>query len=212
MGNPIQGSASFVRILAKKSIVFPDLATNTGPLSPQEKFKLFVNNSISLSTIVSAAGGAGMNQALNTPAGFGQGGEGYAKRFGSSMARNASSQFVGTFLLASALHEDPRFFVRELNFGDSVKYSIRRVFLTRSDSGERVFNWSGLLGPLAAEGLANVYFPDNYRTAQNTFSRYGYDIGWIAAGNLLKQYWPSISRKLKLLPQEPLPVTSPAKH
>lgn len=206
--NPVQSGATFVSVLSKRSIVFPDIATNTGPLSPQEKFKLSVNNSVSLSIVFASFASAGRNQLRDVPAAFGPEAKGYAKRFGTAMARNASSKFFGTFLLASALHQDPRFFVRsDLNFGESVKYSIHRVFITRRDSGEPVFNWSGLLGALAAEGLANVYFPDSYRTVGNTFSRFGNDLGWMAAFNLLRQYWPRINRKLKLV-QEPLPPST----
>lgn len=199
--NAMQMSAGFVSLLAKKSIVFPDLATNIGPLSPPEKFKLAVNNSVSLSAFVASGMSAGINQAYDTPAGYGSGAEGFWKRYGAAMARRSSSQIFGTFLLASALHQDPRFFVRnDLNLGGSIKYSIRRVFITRSDSGDRVFNWSGLLGMLTAEGLANVYYPDTYQSAGNTFSRFGYDMLGNAGGNLLRQYWPRINRKLKLVP------------
>ena len=34
--NPTQGGAQVVSFLARKSIVFPDLATNNGPLSPEQ--------------------------------------------------------------------------------------------------------------------------------------------------------------------------------
>ena len=207
-GNAMQSGAQAVNFLAKKSVVFPDIATSSGPLSPEQKFKLFVNKSVALSTFLAAGLSAGINQAYNEPAGYGQGGEGYGKRFGAAMARNSSSQFVGTFLLASALHQDPRFFVRnDLKFGGSVKYSLRRVFITRSDSGDQVANWSGFLGMMAAEGLANVYYPDSYRTPGNTFSRFGYDLMGNAGANLLRQYWPRIIRKLQLLPQQ---TTAPA--
>jgi len=210
MMNTMQSSAEFVSLLDRKSRVFPVLATNTGPLSPREKFKLFANNSVAISGFVAAGMNAGINQAYNSPAGYGAGAEGYPKRFGAALARRASSQLFGTFLLASALHQDPRFFVRnDLNLGGSIKYSIRRVFVTRSDSGERVFNWSGLLGMMAAEGLANTYYPDNYRTAGNTFSRFGYDMLGNAGGNLLRQYWPRINRRLKLVqPQTTTPASS----
>lgn len=208
--NPMQSGTGFVRLVAKKSIVFPNLATGTAPLSPEQKFKLFVNNSVSLSAFAAAGLSAGVRQAYNSPAGYGQGAEGYGKRFGAAMARKSSSQFFGTFVLASALHQDPRFFVRsDLDFGGSVKYAIRRVFVARSDSGRQVFNSSGLLGMMAAEGLANVYYPDTYRTAGNTFSRFGYDLMGNAAGNLLRQYWPHINRKLKLVPQQSTPATIP---
>jgi hypothetical protein len=200
--NPIQGSVEVVRLLERKSLVFPDLATNQGPLTSWQKFKLAANNSIALSTIANAAAGAAYGQAVNSPSGYNQGAEGYGKRFGAEMTRNASENLFGTFLLASALHQDPRFYVRKnLSFMQSVGYSAKRVIFTRSDSGEKEINYSGLIGPLMSEGLANAYYPDENRTAGSTFARYASDLGWRFGGNLLRQYWPSINRKLRLVPE-----------
>ena len=188
----------FFSTVARKSLVFPDLATSEGPLSTGEKFKLFVNNSISPSTLFAAAAGSGISQAINSPEGYGQGGEGYAKRFGSSMARHASNNFFGTFLLASALHEDPRFFPQvNPTFGGSVKYSVQRLFVTRSDSGNDTANWSGLLGPALGEGLANAYWPEQERTAGDTLVRYGVDMATTAGYNMLRNYWPVFFKKLR---------------
>jgi len=210
--NPMQSSAQFVSLLQRESLVFPNLATSTAPLSPEQKFKLFVNNSVSLSAFVASNLSAGVNQVHDRPEAYGEGVGGYGQRLGAAMARRASSQLFGTFLLASALHEDPRFFVRnDLDFGGSIKYAIRRVFVTRSDSGDGVVNWSGLLGIMGAEGLANAYYPDNFQTAGNTFSRIGYDLLGNAGGNLLRQYWPRINRRLKLTPQQSIGSASSAK-
>ena len=210
--NPMQSSAQFVSLLQRESLVFPNLATSTAPLSPEQKFKLFVNNSVSLSAFVASNLSAGVNQVHDRPEAYGEGVGGYGQRLGAAMARRASSQLFGTFLLASALHEDPRFFVRnDLDFGGSIKYAIRRVFVTRSDSGDGVVNWSGLLGIMGAEGLANAYYPDNCQTAGNTFSRIGYDLLGNAGGNLLRQYWPRINRRLKLTPQQGIGSASSAK-
>ena len=200
--NPIQGGVEVVRLLERKSLVFPDLATNQGPLTSWQKFKLAANNSVAPSTIFSAAAGAAYGQAVNSPSGYDQGAEGYGKRFGADMARSASENLFGTFLLASALHQDPRFYVRKnLSFMQSVEYSANRVIFTRSDSGEKEINYSGLIGPLMAEGLANAYYPDENRTVGSTFTRYASDLGWRFGGNLLRQYWPSINRKLRLVPE-----------
>ena len=207
--NAMQSSAQFVSLLQRESLVFPNLATSTAPMSPEQKLKLAVNNSVSLSAFVAANLSAGVNEVHDAPAAYGDGIGAYGKRLGAAMARRSSSQLLGTFLLASALHEDPRFFVRnDLDFGGSVKYAIRRVFVTRSDSGDPVFNWSGLLGMMGAEGLANVYYPDSYRTAGNTFSRFGFDMLGNAGGNLLRQYWPRINRRLKLVPKQTAPDTT----
>jgi hypothetical protein len=203
---PVEVGADFVQLLQRKSMVFPDLAVNTASLSTSQKFKLAANNSVALSTIAAAALGSGGNQALNVPAGYGQGMSGYGKRFGSAMARSTSNQFFGTFLLASALHQDPRFFVQDkLTFSGSVKYSISRVFLTRGDDGGQQVNWSGLVAPLGAEALASTYLPPGDRAAGDVLSRYGYDLLWKAAGNLAKQYWPKINKQLRLQPAMPDP-------
>jgi hypothetical protein len=182
-------------LLNKKSIVFPDIAASPARLSTGRKFELFVDNSVSLHAWAGAAFGAGLGQAADVPGGYGQGGEGYEKRAGSSMARLASSNFFGTFLLASALHQDPRFFpVREPTVGRSVKYSLERVVVTRNDEGQDVANWSGLLGALLSESLANAYWPEQQRSAGWTFRRYGTDLAVRAGTNMLREYWPVLFR------------------
>ena len=211
--NPLQGGADPFSVLSKKSLVFPTLATNLGPLSPWQKFKLAANNSVSVATIFGALLGSGYNQAINSPEGYGQGGEGYAKRFGADMARSASSNLFGNFVIASVMHEDPRFYVKKnLSFKQAVKYSAVRVFATRSDSGKPVANYAGLVGPLAAEALATTYYPDGNNGVGDVFIRYAGDIGWQFGGNLLRQYWPTINRKLHRAPQSTTPEPAPAKQ
>jgi hypothetical protein len=201
LGKQVSGAAKkpvqLFNLLDRKSIFFPDIAADTNPLSPGQKFEIFVDNSISVHTILWSGLGSAVGQADNSPTGFGQGWDAYGKRFGSSMARQASSQFFGTFVLASALHQDPRFFP-EVNpgFFQAVKYSVQRLFVTRSDDGLRVMNTSGLVGPLLGEGLANAYWPDPNRTVGDTFFRYGLDLATRTGGNMLREYWPVLYRKM----------------
>ena len=181
-----------------KSLFFPDIATSEARLSTGDKFKLFVDNSASLSALAGAAASAGIGQALTYPHGYREGAEGYGKRFGASMARNASSQFFGTFMLASMLHEDPRFYPQtDPTFGGSIKYAVTRVFVTRNDDGNDVANWSGLLGPAMGEGLANAYWPEGERTAGKTFERYGGDLAVRVGFNFFRNYWPVFFKKLR---------------
>src|SRR6267154_580784 len=184
-------------LLQKKSIVFPDIAASKEPLSSGQKFQLFVDNSGSVHTLSWAVLGSAIAQADNSPTGFGQGWDGYAKRFGASMARQASSEFFGTFVIASALHLDPRFYP-EVNptFKQAMKYSVQRVFIMRKDDGHEVVAWSRLVGPLLSESLANVYWPERNRTVGDTFFRYGLDLATRAGGNMLREYWPVVYRKM----------------
>jgi hypothetical protein len=207
-------------LITRKSYFYPELATSPGSLSSLQKFELFLDKSISPPQILSSAAGAGISEARGTLAGYGQGGEGFGKRFGSSMASGASSHFFGTFLLPAILHDDPRYFVKlHDGFKARAAYALRRSVVIRTDSGKEAFNLPGILGPLLAEGLANTYLPDSERTAGKTFERYGIRLGFSAANNILKEYWPTIFKRLRIgkvapgfgpdKPQQPPPTAPP---
>ena len=186
-----------VGVLTKKSIFFPNIATSGGALSTKQKFELFADESVAPSRFLSSAAGAGIGQAQNSLAGYGQGAGGYGKRFASSMATAASTNFFGTFVIASVSHRDPRYFVT-LHPGVRYRlgYALSRIVISRTDDGRNASNWPGILGPLLAESLANSYLPVKEQTAGRTFQRYGIRIGLNTASNALRQYWPTIFRRL----------------
>ncbi len=195
---------STVEILGRRSVFFPDLATSSKPLRPRQKLELFADQSIAPSQMLSSLAGSGIGQAANTLPGYGQGGDGYAKRFGSSMASGASNHFFGTFVIPSLLHDDPRYFVKlHADLGHRIGYAVSRLVVTRKDDGAETANWPGILAPLLAESLANSYLPMNERTAGRTFRRYGMRLGLTAVGNLAKEYWPTIFRNLRITKTAP---------
>ncbi|HVS88270.1 MAG TPA: hypothetical protein VHF01_08610 [Candidatus Acidoferrum sp.] len=205
-----------LEILGKRSLFFPELATDKGPLSSGQKFELAVDESIAPSRFLASSFTAGIAQARNALPGYGQEWGGYGKRFGSSMASGASSHLFGTFLLPAMLRQDPRYFVKlHGTVRQRVGYALRRILVTRTDRGQEVFNWSGVIGALLAESLANSYLPDGERTTGKTFTRFGFRMGFSAASNIVKEYWPTIFKSLrisKLVPNErsdPGTVTPP---
>jgi hypothetical protein len=140
-----------------------------------------------------------MGQARDVPVGYGQGWDAYGSRFGADMARASSNSFFGTFLFAALLHQDPRFFPQSNPaLWQTVRYSAELIVITRDDSGNSVFNSSGLLGPFASEGLANLYLPSSERTLGKTATRFGVDLAWRFAGSAFKNYWPSIFHEMGL--------------
>lgn len=199
--NTIQSSAAMVRMLEKKSRVFPDLATGQKQLSGWDKCKLAANSSVAPTTIGAALLGSAIGQVRDAPGGYGQESGGYGKRFGADLARSASYNAFGPCLIASATHEDPRFFVRnQIGIRKSLIYAAVRLVMTRSDAGEQVVNYSGLVGTLAAEALANTYYPAGSRGVGSVFIRYSTDMATRYGGHLLRQYLPLIDRKLQLSP------------
>jgi hypothetical protein len=188
-----------LEIMGSRSAFFPELATDRGPLNAHRKLELALDETIAPSRSLGSAFTSGISQARDGLPGYGQEWGGYGKRFGSSMASNATSHMIGTFLLPAILHQDPRYFVKlHGSFGTRVGYALRSLVAARTDSGGKAFNWSGVLGSLVAEGLANSYLPDEERTAGKTFSRFGIRMGFSAVGYVAKEYWPTIFKGLRI--------------
>jgi len=195
----VNRSNSTYGILTRRSFFFPDLAYTSKPLTSSEKFLLAVDQTVAPSALIVTASSAAITQARNSWPGYGQGWEAYGKRYGATLALNASTDMFGTFLLPSVLHHDPRYFVlANGTFSQKVGHALKSVLVTRTDSGGRAPNISGVLGPLGAEGLANTYLPDAERTAGQTFERFGIQMAVIAAGNLAKEFWPTIFKRLRI--------------
>ena len=193
------GSETFVGYLTTRSLFFPAIASSPYSLSVGEKFKLFVDESISPPIFIVAGISAGFGQARNSPQEYGQGANGYFSRFGSSVGRGASNDFFGTFILASVLHQDPRYFPHSHpTLWSSIRYAAVRVVVTRKDNGANTFNSSGLVGILAGETLANTWLPRSQQTGGDTAKRFGSDMGWQFAGNVFKEYWPTLFKNLGL--------------
>src|SRR3954447_15486018 len=66
---------------------------NPRPLTPNEKFRLFAPDATRPYQFVAAAAVTGISMIDHDNRGFGQGGEGFAKRYGAAMADEASSAF-----------------------------------------------------------------------------------------------------------------------
>src|SRR5215469_15994322 len=158
---------------------------------------MFFDNSTDPYTISYVAFGAGVAQASNGLVGYGQGAAGYAKRFGAGMADESASGFFRTFLFPSLLRQDPRYFRKgsgpwKLRFA----HALIRPVVTNTDSQRKSFNWSGLLGGLAASALANAYYPEEQRGVGKTFSRVAMGMPLSVVDQLVDEFGPDLQRKL----------------
>jgi hypothetical protein len=117
------------------------------------------------------------------------------------MANSASTNFLGSFLIPSWLHQDPRYFISlRPSFRKKMEYALTRQIITRTDDGRSTFNWSRVIGVIGAEGIANIYLPAEERTVGKTFERSGIRFGIGIGTTLLKEYWPMIFKKLGVAP------------
>ena len=163
---------------------------NAAPLNAKQKFQLAGRTVIDPFTLVVVAGTAGVEQWQNHFIGYGQGLQGYGKRFGANYADAIAGTVIGGAILPSILKQDPRYFYKGTGtFHSRFLYAISMAFICKGDNGRWQPNYSNLLGNLAAGGISNLYYPSEDRqSAGLTFENAGVGIIGSAAGNILQEF------------------------
>jgi len=159
------------------------------PLIPRQKFELAWKATVDPVNFGLTAVVAGIQQAANQFIGYGQGAQGYGKRFGAAYADSVSVTFIGSAILPSLLKQDPRYFYKGTGTRRGrLMYAIANAFICKGDNGRWQTNYSGLLGSLAAGGISNLYYPATDRDATVTFENTLIAIGSTAANNILQEF------------------------
>ena len=140
---------------------------------------------------------AGLGQASDSDSSYGQGAQGYAKRYGTAYGDNAIENFMAYAVFPSILHQDPRYY--QLGHGGFKKragHALSRVIITRSDSGRTQFNYSEILGAGSAAAISTyTYHPQNERSFGNVATTWVTQMGWDAATYMVKEFWPDLRKK-----------------
>ena len=166
-------------------------------LTSKQNFKLVAEDSFDYFNYPWFGVLAAISQAEDSEAGYGQGAQGYAKRYGSAFADGTIENFTTGALFPSLLHQDPRYYqLGEGKFLHRAGYAMTRIFITRTDSGRRQFNYSEVTGAAVAAGISNAYHPAGDRTFANTMSVWATDMGWDTFIFVVKEFWPDVRRKL----------------
>jgi Carboxypeptidase regulatory-like domain len=167
---------------------------NAAPLTAKQKFTLAGKILIDPVTFGITGVIAGLEQADNVYGGYGQGAEGYAKRYGAAYADTAASTIIGSAILPSVFKQDPRYFYKGSGSKRSrVLYAMANAVICKGDNGHWQANYSGMLGSLAAAGISNLYYPSHDRGAGLTFENTLIGFGATAAANVLQEF---VVRKL----------------
>lgn len=178
------------RVLGIVPNFFVAYAHDAAPLSPGQKFHLSWRSSIDPLTIFSSVLTAGIEQHNNDFKEYGQGTAGFAKRFGASYGDNLIGTFIGSAMMPSLLHQDPRYFYRGTGSVRSrAFYAIASSVICKSDRGRWQPNYSNFIGDLAAAGISNLYYPPSERgSAGLVFQNIAIGKATAAAQNILQEF------------------------
>jgi hypothetical protein len=165
------------------------------PIGVKEKFKIASADAFDPGAIAEAALFGGAAQLFNSNRPFGQEASGYARYFGAAYANHVVGDFLREGIYPSVLHQDPRYFRKGVGSRKSrVEYAISRVFWTQTDAGGAAFNSSKVLGSATEVAISSLYYA-HHRDVEGASVGFAAQLGGSMAANVLKEFWPDLSRK-----------------
>lgn len=168
------------------------------PLSPGQKFQLFFRSSIDPWPFLLAGVVSGIGQADDSYPAWGQGLQGYAKRYGAAYSDAFIGNFFGNAVLPIVLHEDPRYFQK--GTGSAVKrllWAASSTVWCKRDKGGWGPNYANVGGNLIGSAIARSYYPPSERTVSDTIT----DGLTVSAEGIVGaeviEFWPDLARHMK---------------
>ena len=193
--NGTQQTKRILGIMPNFSSVSAD--TKLPPLSPKEKFILAGKNSFDYSSFLIASIQAGFAMNGKSYPEFHQGVKGYARYYWHTLADTADENFMVGGLGPIVFHQDNRFYtLGHGGFRKRAWYAATRVLITRQDDGEKMFNFSEVVGSGASAGVSTLYYPTKYRTWTKVGQKWLTSDIIDSANFVFKEFWPDINKKL----------------
>jgi hypothetical protein len=183
-------------------------------LEIKDKFFLFLRDSVDPETFLAAGLDAGISQAENSDATFGQGGEGFAQRLGAGYTDEVQFRFFKEFAYPTIFSEDPRYYrLGQGPKGRRFLHAVAHSVVAYNDHGRPMFNFSEWLGEISGTSLSNLYHPGAQRGVAPAARGIATDVAMDIGFDELREFWPEVARKLRLPfrdQNEPPPDALPA--
>jgi hypothetical protein len=165
------------------------------PLTPGQKYQLFFKSATDPWPFLLAGFGAGIDQADDSFPEYGQGMQGYAKRFGAAYTDYFTGNLLGNAVLASLMKEDPRYFQKGTgSYTRRFLWAATSTVWCKRDNATWGPNYANVLGNLMGAAVSNLYYPESDRTVGGTLGR-GFTVTAQAIiGSEVIEFWPDIVR------------------
>ena len=147
------------------------------PLTTKLKYKLAWRSSVDPVNIFGTAFFAGLQQAGDEYPEFGQGAQGYGKRYGTAYADVIASTFLSGAFFPSLLKQDPRYFYKGTgSMRSRIWRAVSNSIICKGDNGRWQANYSNIAGSFAGAAISSTYYPTTNQASvvlSNGFIRMG---------------------------------------
>ena len=144
------------------TVVVPAASSNLDhSLTFGERARVYAHSVFSYETVIGPAFGSAIGQWEDEPPGWGEGADGYFKRFGSGVARHEIAETI-RFGFAAVDHEDPRYFRSEdRGLWPRARHAVISTFVSQTSSGATIPAFSRFAGTYSAAFISNTWYPAN---------------------------------------------------
>ena len=183
------------RLLGVLPNFFAAYDRDAAPLNAKQKLELTAKTWFDPSSFVIGGIIAGVWQAQNTHEGFGQGVQGYAKRYSAAFADYGTNLLLEKVVTTTIFKQDSRYFYKGTGTNRSrAFYAISRTFVCRGDNKKDQFCYSGLIARFGTGFVTNYYYPAADRDTAGVILRNSIiGVGFDALGNLFQEF---VARKI----------------
>ncbi len=177
------------RVLGVLPNFYTSYIWSAAPLTAGQKFHLAARSVTDPVEFLGAAAQAGGQYYFEVYPGYGYGVSGYFKRYAAAYGDGMFARMIGSAVLPSVLHQDPRYFYKGSGSKRSrVWYALSRAVITRGDSGRAEPNYSKIGGSFLAGGISNAYHPAANRGIGLTIANGLIDTAGNAVDNLIREF------------------------
>jgi hypothetical protein len=169
--------------------------THLPPLSFKSEMWLATQDTFDYSDFIFVGALSGLDMASRSQPTFGQGAQGFGKYYWHVFADTGIENYMAEAIVPAVTREDPRYYtLGKGGFPKRALYAFDRLFITRTNSGGSTFNLSEVVGAGGAAGIGNFYYPAEANPWVRTYQRWGTQVGLDGVFNLVKEFWPDISK------------------
>lgn len=170
-------------------------AADFKPLTQSERNRDYLKGLINPVLYFKAGLSSAIDHANDKPQEWEQGASGYGKRYGNIIGQYGIQRTV-TFGLASALHEDNRYFGSgKKGIWRRAGYAIGTSFMARHDNGKLYPSVSMIGGYAGSAFISRAWQPPSTSSMGDAAVSFGWCMGYNALGSVAKEFLPDILKK-----------------
>jgi len=169
------------------------------PMKPREKAWLAVRDVVDPFNTITILGSSAIAVASNAHSDYGPGFPGWGRYVGVSYSQDMTGEFIGTFLIPSIVHQDPRYHrLPTATLKRRIAHCLYQVLWTQGDDGKGMVNYADVVGFAIDDEIGDLYVPGQRTDLPSSAKRYGIGLATAPIENFVNEFLPDVARRIHI--------------